>query len=175
MSFIKQQVAMLSDEELAKAFGEIRDWKKSSILSKGIVRNTHAVFEEHMNEEMDLRLTEEAFLYEMGRRFTQEFEKREREALGSFPLLRSPFQELQDKYMSRNVDGEYDSFDNEKLTEHNCWELHSDLIELFETGRYYTSNDTVLEQLKNFLNKEKIPYFVDEESIGYKYILKIKF
>lgn len=174
MSLIKKLIAVLSDEQLIQAFGEIQKWKTTNILPDGVVRTTHDQLEEQLGEEMDLRITEQSILFEMACRFADEFQKRQREALSAFPALLNPFLGLQEKYLARGLDGEIIGFNDEKLTEHNCSEIHSDLVELFETGRYYTSNELILTQLKLFLVKEQIPYQVKDSSVGHKFMLTIK-
>lgn len=66
-------VEKASNEELKQAFKEIEQERKEGVLKKdGIVQKYHQDFENVVGEEQNIRLTQEAILYEMARRFAAE-------------------------------------------------------------------------------------------------------
>lgn len=65
-------VEKASNEELKQAFKEIEQERKEGVIKKdGIVRKYHRDFEDVVGEEQDIRLTQNAILYEMARRFAE--------------------------------------------------------------------------------------------------------
>jgi|GEM_PF-3142915 len=68
---IKTIVAGMPNEELKTAFLELSEWINTGILTDGIVRRYHALYEEKMGYEIDLKVTERAILFELGKRAVQ--------------------------------------------------------------------------------------------------------
>lgn len=175
MSILKKMIQVLSDEELAKGYEEISNWKYGSgALNEGVVRRFHTRLEENMKDEMDLRSTENAFFTEMCRRFyiSADFNKRETTEQSGHRL--NPLEELQCKYLTKKEDGEGIGFDEQVLKKYNCWNLHGDLVELFDKGHYYTNDSNVIETLKELLDQENIPYKMgNTNTYLYQYLLQI--
>ncbi|WP_394555548.1 hypothetical protein C1N61_29425 (plasmid) [Priestia aryabhattai] len=68
---IKKIISELSNTDLAKAFTEIEEWKNTGKLNQsGTFNSIHSEFEEKSEEEQNLRVTESAILFEIGKRFT---------------------------------------------------------------------------------------------------------
>ncbi|MFF2531321.1 hypothetical protein ACFVS2_20675 [Brevibacillus sp. NPDC058079] len=178
MSIIRKMVNQLSDTELLKGFDEIKESRKGGTFSEtGTVLSIHEKFEAAMNEELSVRTTEDAFLFEMASRYAKYINDTERKALSSFPQLQTPFQQLQQKYLSireDHVHGDTIFFHNGKLTEHNCFNLRSELLQLFISGSYATSDDIILKKVLKFLDKENVPYTLKDGSTCFKHIINIK-
>jgi hypothetical protein len=76
---------------------------------------------------------------------------------------------LRQKYLFFDDDGEVSGFDN-KIIDKIGYDLHSDLVELFDGGYYYTNNEKVVKELENLLKKEGIYYDLRlNESVFFKF------
>lgn len=64
-------VEKATNNELKKAFQEIKEWREKGFLVDGIVVRYHREYEEIVGEEQNIHMTLDAFLYEMARRFAE--------------------------------------------------------------------------------------------------------
>jgi hypothetical protein len=64
-------VGELTNEEIKSAFLELREWRDTGLLSNGIVRKCHSLYEKQMGFEIDLSVMEKAILFELGDRALQ--------------------------------------------------------------------------------------------------------
>jgi len=78
---------------------------------------------------------------------------------------------LRTKYMTWSEDGEICSFNSDYL-QNDEFHLLTDCTELFESGIYFSNNNTIVDQLTVVLDRESIQYEL-HGSIGWKFKLKI--
>lgn len=68
MVFVEELVGKLTDDELQKAFFEIKEWRKTGVLQDGIVRETHNHLEMTNGTNIPIFTMSEPFLWEIARR-----------------------------------------------------------------------------------------------------------
>ncbi|MFP7442626.1 MULTISPECIES: hypothetical protein [Bacillus] len=68
MKKIEEIVSELSNEELKQGFLEINAWRKTGVLSEGVIRKTHKKYTEQGNTDYPVYYMENPFLYEIAKR-----------------------------------------------------------------------------------------------------------
>ncbi|MGD6845254.1 hypothetical protein ACQCVH_22380 [Bacillus infantis] len=68
MKRIDEIVSELSNEELKQGFLEITDWRKTGVLSKGVVRSAHKKYTEQGDLDYPVYYMENPFLNEIVKR-----------------------------------------------------------------------------------------------------------
>jgi len=69
---VNKVVANITDSELSEAFRELEEWKyKTGQLKNGVVKEILVRWETLSGNEEDLRVLEQAILYEIGRRYVK--------------------------------------------------------------------------------------------------------
>ncbi|MGE6755990.1 hypothetical protein ACQKFO_21550 [Rossellomorea sp. NPDC071047] len=72
MKKIEEIVSELSNEQLKQGFSEINAWRKTGVLSNGIIREIHKKYTEQGDVDYPVYYMENPFLYEMARRHYSE-------------------------------------------------------------------------------------------------------
>jgi len=102
---IKKIVEQLSNEELKAIFLEIEEWMKSGILKQdGTFKEVHRQFEDELGFDQSLKVTEDAVLFEIAKRFSNNIVDSKRDIIVGFAMKEEDQSEYKNIFKALDID-----------------------------------------------------------------------